>query len=466
MPPKGSKKPNTRKRRYVEEPTDLAPSRRQPRPLLPGSPKPRRDVNGNITNAADLSEATLALAKGRPRVQPTIPSPEPTAHGPNLQQQLAIHARRAHVTRPHPARNIRSGPRTTFEGWDRSQRQAQDACAPASHVTAHSEAVYMQYAVPSPASHMNLVRPHQQYQQQQYQPQQQQQQHQQQHFGSAFPSAELARFPSESSQSTLGHGPSNAMGLQPSSDTFQEQALQPEDFQQAGLNLDTVQNVVPYENGGEAQLQSGFLDLQNLSLDPSLDMAPVDPSNGWSSLDQMASRPIFHQHPAPAPAPAYQNGDYNELTRQQPLPDPTLASYDAGWAWNAPGAPTYYASQQVHTQPAFQPGHNHVFLNGNCQHPLPAVFQTQHPVYTNGYQLQQQGQMYAQNFVNNFVQQQPQPTIYTPDYPQQQTAQLQVNYPVADFDPPTAHAGPSSQQPENPNNSTQHAQQQNAQLMR
>ncbi|KAH6865395.1 hypothetical protein BKA58DRAFT_389396 [Alternaria rosae] len=285
------------------------------------------------------------------------------------------------------------------------------------------------------------------------------------------------RFPSESSQGTLGHGPSNAMEPQPSSNTFQEQALQSEEFQRYGLNLEAVQNGVSDDNGGEAQLPSDFWDFQTILMDTSL-MAPVDPSNGWSSLDQMTSRPIFHQHPfpaptptpapapAPAPAPGYQNCGYNQLTAQLPPANPTLAGCDADWAWNTPGAPAYYASQQVHQQPAFQPGHNDVFQNGSYAQPQPAAFPTQNTAYTNGYQQQQPQPMYAQYLDNNFVIQRLQPTMYTPAYPQQQTAQHQVEYPVADFDPPTAHEGPPSQQPENPNNSTQHGQQQNAQPMR
>ncbi|KAI4940249.1 hypothetical protein J4E86_011054 [Alternaria arbusti] len=408
MAPNAITKPNRRKRRSAD--STPPPPRRQ-RPLLPGSPKARRDGNGNITNAADLSEATLAL-ENWPRVLPTIPTPGP----PAPRQQLAIHTREQHVAQPHVATNVRSGGRTAPRNDVRSQRYAPSSLAPRSYVT-------------SPASRMDFVQP----QQQQYQRYQHYPQHQ---FGNIISETDLMRFPSNSSQGTLSYGPSHAVGHQPSGNIFQEDTLQAEDFQEAGLNLEAVQDGVPDENGGEVQFLSDFSEFQNFLLGPSGDMAPLEPSDGSYSLDQMASHPIFHRYPAPAPAPGY----------QQPLPEPTFTGYNVAGAYQSPYAPTMYAPQQAHGQPTFQPG------------PMNA------PGSINNVVIPQPGSMYAQNFVNNFPPQQHPPTMYAQPYQQlQPTAQQpQANYPVADYNPPAAYAGPSSRQPGNYNGSTGQARQQDA----
>ena len=393
MPPKGSTKPNHRKRRSA----DPAPPRRQPRPLLPGSPKARRDVNGNITNAAALSEATLALAQNRPRVLPTIPAPGPPAHSPTFRQQLAIHTRGEHVDQPDVATNVRSDCRIAPKNGVHSKRYAPYLLAPPNCLAAHSGAVYAPPAVTSPASRMNFVEPQQQHQ---HYPQRQ--------VGNVLPDAGLMRFPSNSSQGTLGRGPLNAMGSPPSGNVFQERALRAEDFEQAGLNLEAVQNEESDENGGDAQLQSDFSEFQNFLLDPAGDMATtVGPANGWNSLDQMASRPIFHQYPAPATG------------YQQPLLEPTFAGYNIAGAYQTPDAPTMYAPQWAHFQPTFQPpGHNHVPQTESYTEPQPGALSLQLPAYSNGYPQQQPGRMYAPGPVNinNFVVQQPPPPPCTQPY--------------------------------------------------
>jgi len=279
-----------------------------------------------------------------------MPAPGPPAPG----QQLAIHTRGEHVDRPHVATNVRSGRRFAPQNNVRSQRYAPYSRAPPNHQAAHPGAGYTPHAVTAPASRMDFVQP----QQQQYQQYQHYPQHQ---FGNVLPDADLMRFPSNSSQGTLGHGPLNAMGHQPSGNIFQEEFLRAEDFESAGLNLDAFQNE---------------------ELDLSWDMAPLEPSDGSYSLDQMASRPIFHRYPAPASAPGY----------QQPLPEPTHAGYNVAGAYQSPYGPTMYAPQQAYSQPTFQPG----------------------PMYTPGSVennfVEQPGPMYAPGYVENFVVQQPRPT--------------------------------------------------------
>ncbi|KAI4669630.1 uncharacterized protein J4E88_009912 [Alternaria novae-zelandiae] len=364
-----------RKRRSAD--STPPPPRRQ-RPLLPGSPKARWGVNGNITNAADLSDAELALAQGRPQVLPTMPTPGPP--------QLAIHTRGEHVDQLHAATNVQSGRRTAPRNSVRSQRYAPYSLAPRNSLAAHPGAGYAPHAVTSPASRMDFVQPQQQYQQYQHYPQHQ--------FGNVLPDADLMRFPSNSSQGTLGHGPSHAMGHQPSSNTFQEDVLRAEDFEQAGLNLDAVQNGLPDESGRDAQYQSDFLDFQKFLLHSSGDM-----SDGSYSLNQMASRPIFHRYPAPAPAPGY----------QQPLPEPTFAGHNTAGAYQSPYAPIMYAPQQAHFQPTFQPGQ--MYAPGPVNN---VVMQQPGPMYApgsvNNNFVQQQGTMYAPGYVENFVVQQPRPT--------------------------------------------------------
>jgi len=401
MPPNASTKPNQRKRRSAD--STPPPPRRQ-RPLLPGSPKARW-VNGNIANAAYLSETELALAQGRPRVQPTMPAPGP----PAPRQQLAIHTRGQHVHHPHVATSVQYGRRSAPQNDVRSQRYAPYSRAPPNHQAAHPGAGYAPPTVTAPSSSMHFVQLQlQQYQQYQHYPQHQ--------FGNVFPDADLMRFPSNSSQDTLGHGPSNTIGSLPSGNVFQEEDLQAEDFQNAGLNLDAFQNE---------------------ELDLSWDMAPLIPSDRGYSLDQMASRPIFHQYPAPAPAPA--------PGYQRPLPDPTFTGYNVAGAYQSPYAPTMYAPQPAHFHPQQRPG------------PMYA------PGHVNNFFVQQPGTMYAQSFVNNFPPQQHRPTMYTQPYQRQQPTaqqpQANSNYPVADYNPPAAYTAPSSRQPGNYNGSTGQAQQ-------
>jgi len=200
----------------------------------------------------------------------------------------------------------------------RSQRYAPYPRASPNYLAAHSGAGYAPPAITAPATRMDFV-----------QPQQQQYQHYPQHqFGNVLPDADLMRFPSNSSQDTLGRGPLNAMGPRPSGNGFQEEYLQAEDFEQAGLNLEAVQNE----------------------------------SDGWYSLDQMASRPIFYQTeppisaPPPAPAPGYQPHDHYGVPHQPPLPEPTFADYNVAGAYQSPYAPTMYATQQAHFHPQQQPG--------------------------------------------------------------------------------------------------------------
>ncbi|KAI4906172.1 hypothetical protein J4E90_010845 [Alternaria incomplexa] len=429
MAPNASTKPNQRKRRSAD--STPPPPRRQPPRLLPGSPKARWGVNGNVTNAADLSEATLALAQGMPRVLPTMPAPG----------QLVIPTRGEHVDRPHVATNVQSGRRAAPRNDVRSQRYAPYSRAPPTHFAAHLGAEYAppadtapppsfsarpgagytSHAVPAPASRMNFVQPQQQYQQYQHYPQHQ--------FGNAFPETDLMRFPSNSSQGTLGHGISNAVGHQPSSNNFDEDALRAEDFEEAGLNLDAVQSE---------------------ALNLSWDMAPVGPANGWYTLDQMASRPIFYQMeppisappPTPAPAAIYQPHGHYGVPDQRPLPEPTFANYIPAGTYQSPYAPIMYAPQHAHFHPQQQP------------QPMYA------PGSINNIVIPQPGSMYAQNLVNNFPPQQHQPTMYAQPYQRQPTAQQpQANYPVADYNPPAAYAGPSSRQPGNYNGSTGQAQQ-------
>jgi len=313
MPPNGSVKPNQRKPRGAD--TALPPPRQKPRPLLPGSPKARRDAHGNITNAADLSEATLALAQNGPRVLPAIPAPGHPS--PTFRQQLAIHTRGEHVDQPHIVMNAQSGRRTAPKNGVRSQRYAPYARTPPHSFAARPGAAYAPPTVASPASRMGFVQLQQQYQ---HYPQQQ--------YGNALPDADLMRFPSNSSQGTLGHGPSNAMGPRASVNGFREEALQAEDFQNAGLNLEAVRNE----------------------------------SDGWYNLDQMASRPIFYQMepsisaPPPAPVPGYQSHGHYGVPNPLPLPGPTFAGYNVAGAYQSPYAPTMYATQQAHFQPTFQPG--------------------------------------------------------------------------------------------------------------
>ena len=221
---------------------------------------------------------------------------------------------------------------------------------------------------------MDFVQLQQQYQQYQHYPQHQ--------LGNVFPDADLMRFPSNSSQATMGHGHSSAMEYQSSGNGFQEVALRAEDFEEAGLNLEAVQDGVPDENGGEVQFLSDFSKFQNFLLGPSGDMAPLEPSDRGYSLDQMASRPIFHQQPVPAPAFYY----------QQPVPEPTHAGYNVAGAYQSPYAPTMYAPQQAHFQPTLQPD------------PMYA------PGSVNNNFVQQPGTMYAPGYVENFVVQQPQMT--------------------------------------------------------
>jgi len=262
---------------------------------------------------------------------------------------------------------------------------------------------------------MDFVQPpQQQYQRYQHYPQHQ--------FGNIISETDLMRFPSNSSQGTLSYGPSHAVGHQPSGNIFQEDTLQAEDFQEAGLNLEAVQDGVPDENGGEVQFLSDFSDFQNFLLGPSGNMAPLEPSDRGYSLDQMASRPIFHRYPVPAPAPGY----------QQPLPERTFAGYNVAGAYQSPYAPTMYAPGSVNNNFIQQPGSMYA--------PQPAHLHPQ----------QRPGPMYAPGYVENFVVQQPQPTTWT---------QPQANYPVAAYNPPAAHAGPSSRQPGTYNGSTGQAQQ-------
>ena len=400
MAPNASTKPYRRKRRSADS---TPPPRRQPPRLLPGSPKARWGVNGNITNAADLSEAALALAQGpnRSQVLPTVPAPGPS--------QLAIHTRREHVDQPHVATNVQSGRMPAPRNSVRNQRYAPYPLAPPNYQAAHPGAGYAPPAITAPASRMNFVKPQQQYQQyQQYQ------HYPQEHFSNGLPDAELMRFPSNSSQGTLGHNPPNATGHWPSGNAGQEDGLRPEDFQNAGLNLDAVQSE---------------------DLDLSWDMAPVGPTNGWYSLDQMASRPIFYQMeppisappPASAPVPGYQPHGHYAVPNQLPLPEPTFAGYNVAGTYQSPYAPTMYA-----------PG----------------------PV--NNVVVQQPGPMYAPGYVNNFVVQQPPPPLPLPPHPYQRqpTAQQpQANYPVAAYNPPAAYAAPSLRQPGTYNGSTGQAQQ-------
>ncbi|KAI4699890.1 hypothetical protein J4E89_011064 [Alternaria sp. Ai002NY15] len=299
----------------------------------------------------------------------------------------------------------------------RSQRYAPYSLAPRNSFAAHPGARYAPPAVTAPASRVNFV-PQQQYQQYQHYPQHQ--------FGNVFAEADLMRFPSNSSQDTLGHGPSHPVGYQPSGNAGQEETLRAEDFQNAGLNLDAFQNE---------------------ELDLSWDMAPVGPANGWYTLDQMASRPIFYQMEPPtsaptsarppAPVPGYQpHGHYgvpHQLPRQLPRLEPTSANYNDTGAYQSPYPPTMYAPQQAHFQPTFQPG------------PMYA------PGPVNNNFVQQPGPMYAPSYVNNFVVQPPPPP---PPY-----TQPQANYPAAAYNPPAAYTGPSSRQPGNYNGSTGQAQQ-------
>ncbi|KAI4911421.1 uncharacterized protein J4E92_010234 [Alternaria infectoria] len=414
-----------RKRRSAD--STPPPPRRQ-RPLLPGSPRARRDAHGNITNAAYLSEATLAREQGlnRPQVLPTNAAPGPPAHSPAFRQQLAaIHTRGEHVHHPHVATNVQYGRRSAPQNNVRSQRYAPYSLAPRNSFAAHPRAGYAPPAVTAPASHMNFVEPQQQYQQYQHYPQH--------HFANVLPDTDLMRFPSNSSQATLGHWPSNALGPLPSGNTGQEDALRAEDFESAGLNLDAVQSE---------------------DLDLSWDMAAVGPANGWYTLDQMASRPIFYpmeppiSAPVPAPVPGYHqpHGHYGVLN-QRPLPEPTFTNYNVPGAYQSPYAPTMYAPQHAHYQPTFQPV----------------------PMYTpgpiNNVVIPQPGLMYAQNFVNNFPPQQHQPTMHTQPYPRHPTAQqpqANSNYPVAAYNPPAPYTGPSSHQPGTYNGSTGQAQQQDA----
>ncbi|KAI4676995.1 uncharacterized protein J4E84_009295 [Alternaria hordeiaustralica] len=359
-----------------------------------------------------LSAAELALAQGRPQVLPTMPAPGPP--------QLAIPTRGEHVDHAHIATNVQSGRRTAPRNTERSQRYTPYARAPPYHFAAHQGAGYAPPAVTAPASRVNFVQP----QQQQYQQYQHYPQHQ---FGNVFAEADLMRFPSNSSQATLGHGPSHPVGYQSSGNTFQEDGLRPEDFEEAGLNLEAVQNGVSDENAGEAQILSDFSDFQNFLLYSSGDMAPLEPSDGSYSLDQMASRPIFHRYPAPAPAPA--------PGYQQPLPEPTFTGHNVAGGYQSPYAPIMYAPQQAHFQPTFQPV------------PMYA------PGSVNNNFVQQPGTTYAPGPVNNFVVQQPQPTMRT---------QPQANYPAAAYNPPAAYTAPSSRQPGNYNGSTGQARQQDA----
>ncbi|KAI4911347.1 hypothetical protein J4E85_011256 [Alternaria conjuncta] len=429
MAPDTSTKPNQRKRRSAD--STPPPPRRQ-RPLLPGSPRARRDAHGNITNAAYLSEATLAREQGlnRPQVLPTNAAPGSPGPSPAFRQQLAaIHTRREHVDQPHVATNVQYGRRSAPQNSVRSQRYAPYPLAPPNYQAARPGAGYAPPAVTAPASRLNFIQPQQQYQQYQHYPQQQ--------FGNFFPDADLMRFPSNSSQATLGHGPSNAMGHQPSGNGFQENALRAEDFESAGLNLDAVQNEEYDENAGEVQFLSDFSEFQNFLLGPSGVVAPLEPSDGSYSLDQMASRPIFHRYPAPAPAPA--------PGYQQPLPEPTFTGYNAPGAYQSPYAPIMYAPQPAHFHPQQRPG------------PMYA------PGPVNNVVIPQPGTMYAQNFVNNFPLQQHQPTMYTQPYPRQQPTaqqpQVSSNYPLTAYNPPAAYTGPSSRQPGNYNGSTGQAQQ-------
>ncbi|KAI4950307.1 hypothetical protein J4E91_004964 [Alternaria rosae] len=298
------------------------------------------------------------------------------------------------------------------------------------------------------------------------QPQQQYQHYPQQQFGNVLPDADRMNFPSDSSEGTWDQVASAAMGPQPSGNAFWERALGPEDFQRAGLNFEPVQNGVPNESGGEVQLPSDFLEFQDFSLDPFLNMAPLESSDGWYNLNQMASRPIFYQPPIPAPppdpVPRYQPHDHYGVPNQLALTGPTFTSYNVAGAYLTPDATTIYATQQAHFQPTFQPGHNHILQDRSYTRPQPAVSSLQLPAYANGYPQQQPGPMYAPGYVNNFVVQQPQPTTCTQLCQRQPTAQSHANYPVADCNLPAAYAGPSSQQPGNYNNSTGQAQQQHA----
>ena len=423
-----------RKRRSAD--STPPPPRRQ-RPLLPGSPRARRDAHGNITNAAYLSEATLAREQGlnRPQVLPTNAAPGPPAHSPAFRQQLVIPTRREHVDHPQVATGVQYRRRSAPQNNVRSQRYAPYSLAPRNSFAAHPGAGYAPPAVAAPASRMNFVEPQQQYQQYQHYPQHQ--------FGNVLPDANLMRFPSNSSQDTLGHGPSNTIGYQPSSNNFDEDTLRAEDFEEAGLNLDAFQNGVPDENSGEVQFLSDFSGFQNFLLGPSGDM-----SDGSYSLDQMASRPIFHQYPAPAPAPA--------TAYQQPLPEPTFPNYNVPGAYQSPYAPIMYAPQQAHSQSTFQPGP--MYAPGpvnNVVIPQPGSIYAPGPV--NNVVIPQPGSMYAQNFVNNFPPQQHQPTMYT--QPTAQQPQANSNYPVAAYNPPAASAAPSSQQPGTYNGSTGQVQQ-------
>ncbi|KAI4605763.1 hypothetical protein J4E83_010426 [Alternaria metachromatica] len=368
-----------RKRRSAD--STPPPPRRQ-RPLLPGSPRARRDAHGNITNAAYLSEATLAREQNRPQVLATVPAPGP----PAPRQQLAIHTRGEHADHPYVATNVQSGRRTAPRSSVHNQRYAPYSRAPPNYPAAHPGAIYTPPAVPAPASRTNFVEPQQQYQQYQHYPQHQ--------FGNVLPDADLMRFPSNSSQATLGHAPSNAVGHQPSGNGFQDDTLRAEDFEEAGLNLEAFQDGVPDENGGDAQYQSDFLDFQKFLLHSSGDM-----SDGSYSLNQMASRPIFHRYPAPAPARSY----------QQPLREPTHAGYNVAGAYQSPYAPTMYAPQQAHFQPTFQPGP--MYAPGPVNN---VVMQQAGPIYApgsvNNNFVQQPGTMYAPGYVENFVVQQPRPT--------------------------------------------------------
>jgi len=152
--------------------------------------------------------------------------------------------------------------------------------------------------------------------------------------------------------------------------------LQAEDFEQAGLNLEAVQNE----------------------------------SDGWYSLDQMASRPIFYQMespssaPPPAPVPGYQSHAHYGVPNQVPLPEPAFAGTNVAGAYQSPYAPTMYATQQTHFQPTFQPGQMYA------------------PGSVNNNFVQQPGTIYAPGYVENFVVQQPQPTTCTQPHRRQQAS--------------------------------------------
>ncbi|KAI4611090.1 uncharacterized protein J4E87_010609 [Alternaria ethzedia] len=315
-----------------------------------------------------------------------MPAPGPPAHSPAFRQQLVIPTRREHVDHPHVATSVQYGRRTAPRNSVRSQRYAPYPPASPNYQAARPGAGYAPPAVTAPVSRLNFVEPQQRYQQYQHPPQQQ--------YGNVFPDADLMRFPSNSSQDTLGHGTSHPVGYQPSGNTFQEEDLRAEDFEQAGLNLDAVQNGVPDENGGDAQYQSDFSDFQKFLLHSSGDM-----SDGSYSLNQMASRPIFHRYPAPAPAPGY----------QQPLSKPTFTDYNVAGAYQSPYGPTMYAPQHTHLHPQQRPGPMYAPgpVNNVVMQQAGAMYA---PGSVNNNFVQQPGTMYAPGYVNNFVVQQPRPT--------------------------------------------------------